>query len=623
MSYRTKRLAILLGSILLITSTAGCSTNTSENTEQSGDLSDSTSDSTVTSDGILNADDMFTERDLAGSYDEASATIITLSDGASSCDSASVSVTDDTITITGEGTYLLSGSLSDGQIIVDVKDSEKVQLVLDGVTITNSSSAAIYVREADKVFLTLADGTSNSLSVTGDFVAIDDNNIDGVIFSKADLTLNGTGTLTIDCAYKHGIVSKDDLVIADGTYQITAASHALSGKDSVRIADGTFFLNAGTDGIHSENTDDGEKGFIFLLDGDYTINCESDAMDASYILQIENGTYQITAGDDGLHSDSALYVMNGDITIASCYEGLEGETITIEDGSISITASDDGLNAASASTSADTDADSTDNQNTTGFGGKFGGEDPFESDDSCMITINGGCLTIDADGDGIDSNGNLLINGGEIYIEGPENDGNGALDYAGNAAITGGTVIAAGYSGMAQNFGTDSTQGAMLVSFSSAGNDTITLMDADGNILLTYTPEKSYNCVVLSSPDIIKGGIYTVTSGSQSVSVEMTDLIYGSYGMGGMGTAPGGMGTAPGDMDATPGDMDAAPGDMDTAPEGMDGIPDKGTGKFPDDGMGQAPDGEMKQLPDGETGQTPDFGTEPPFTETQSNELSN
>lgn len=558
MNYRTRRLCVLLGSMLLLTSITGCNVSTAKNTEQTETLSGSA----VSSGEKLNADDMFTERDLAGTYDADSAASITLSDGASFCDSASVSVKDDTITITEEGTYILSGSLSDGQIIVDVGDSEKVQLVLNGVDITNSSSAAVYVREADKVFLTLADSTSNSLAVTGEFVAIDDNNIDGVIFSKADLTLNGTGSLTVDCSYKHGIVSKDDLVITNGTYNITAASHALSGKDSVRIADGTFTLTAGKDGIHSENTDDAEKGFIFLADGDFTINCDSDAMDASGILQVEGGAYRISAGDDGMHSDSALYIINGDITISSCYEGLEGQTITIEDGILSIVASDDGLNAASNSSNTDTtesadrpsdtdfseptdrpsDIDGTelkDRKNGSRPDDKFDGEDPFESDDSCMITINGGSLRINANGDGIDSNGSLFITGGEIYVEGPENSGNGALDYAGSATITGGTVIASGYSGMAQNFGSESTQGAMLVSFSSAGNDTITLMDADGNILLTYTPEKTYDCVVISSPDIIKGETYTVTSGSQSVSVEMSDLLYGSSGMG---SAPGGRG---------------------------------------------------------------------------------
>lgn len=558
MNYRTRRLCVLLGSMLLLTSITGCNVSTAENTEQTETLSGST----VTSGEKLNADDMFTERDLAGTYDADSAASITLSDGASSCDSISVSVTNDTITITEEGTYILSGSLSDGQIIVDVGDSEKVQLVLNGVNITNSSSAAVYVREADKVFLTLADSTSNSLAVTGEFVAIDDNNIDGVIFSKADLTLNGTGSLTVDCSYKHGIVSKDDLVITNGTYNITAVSHALSSKDSVRIADGTFTLTAGTDGIHSENTDDAEKGFIFLADGDFTINCDSDAMDASGILQVEGGAYRISAGDDGMHSDSALYIINGDITISACYEGLEGQTITIEDGSLSIVASDDGLNAASNSSNTDatesadrpSDIDDTelkDRKNGSRPDDKFNGEDPFESDDSCMITINGGSLRINADGDGIDSNGSLLITGGEIYVEGPENSGNGALDYAGNATITGGTVIASGYSGMAQNFGSESTQGAMLVSFSSAGNDTITLMDADGNILLTYTPEKTYDCVVISSPDIIKGETYTVTSGSQSVSVEMSDLVYGSSGMG-------------------------------SAPGGRDSMQDKGKGELPD-----------------------------------------
>ena len=211
---------------------------------------------------------MFTERDLSGEYDESEAVKITLSDDASEVNgnASGVSIEGNTVTITEEGTYHFTGTLSEGQIIVDA-DEAKVQIVLDGVEITCEESAAVYVKSADKVFVTLQDGSQNSLSHTGAYVAVDDNNIDAVIFAKSDLTLNGTGTLTIHAEDGHGIVSKDDLKISGGTYEITAAKHALSGKNSVRIADGTFTLTSGKDGIHVEN-EDTEKGFLYIADGD-------------------------------------------------------------------------------------------------------------------------------------------------------------------------------------------------------------------------------------------------------------------------------------------------------------------------------------------------------------------
>ncbi|MDE7478107.1 MAG: carbohydrate-binding domain-containing protein, partial [Lachnospiraceae bacterium] len=183
---------------------------------------------------------LFSDRDLSGEYDEAKCNKITLSDEGCTTDSKNVTIDGSTVTITGEGDYILNGALRDGMIIVDVDKSEKVQLVLNGVDICSKTSAAIYVKKADKVFVTLADGTENTLANGGTFEAIDDNNIDAVIFSKDDLTLNGTGTLVINSSAAHGIVSKNELVITNGTYQITAASHGMTGKDNVSIADGSF-----------------------------------------------------------------------------------------------------------------------------------------------------------------------------------------------------------------------------------------------------------------------------------------------------------------------------------------------------------------------------------------------
>lgn len=585
MSYNnTKLVAGLLGYALLACSISGCSFDSFSKTatETSSESSSSTTEITY-----LNADDMFTDRDKEVGYDEDTATAITLSDNASSCDSSSVSISDNTITITDEGTYLLTGSLSDGQVIVNA-DDKKVQLVLDSVDINCDTSAALYVKAADKVFVTLASDSENSLSNTSDFVAIDANNIDAVIFSKDDLTLNGSGTLTVTAKYGHGIVSKDDLVITSGTYQITAAKHALSGKDSVRIADGVLTLDAGTDGIHSENTDDDAKGFIYIANGDISITADSDGFDAEETLQVDGGNIEVAAGDDGLHADGDLIITDGTINVTKSYEGLEGMTVTVEDGDISVVSSDDGINAAGDGTSEESsqsgtppekpdDSDSTEdrpeppngfdkNDNSSadsnsdsntnskpadlpdgnagpgdgnggpgggngGPGGGNGGPDGSngglgggmeEATDYNLIQISGGKIYINASGDGIDSNGNLTVTGGEIYVDGPTSGGDGALDCSGTALISGGTVIAVGSSGMAENFDSSSAQGSMITTVSdSMITGDITLTDSEGNTIVSYSPSKEYSSVVISCADLKEGETYTLVAGDTSTSVSL------------------------------------------------------------------------------------------------------
>lgn len=494
------------------------------------------SDNSAISVNSLDTNDMFTDRDKEIGYDETSSVKIYLKDSASTCDSSTVNIKDDTIIISDEGTYILSGSLTNGQIIIDTDSNSKVQLILDNVDINCNTSAAIYVREADKVFITLAPNSVNSLSNTEDFVAIDDNNIDAVIFSKSVLTLNGNGSLNVNAAYGHGILSKDDLKFTGGTYVVSAASSALSGKDSVRIADGEFNITAGKDGIHSENTDNEEKGFIYIAGGSFTINADSDGLDSSCTMQIDGGTFNIAVADDALHSDTDLIINGGNIDISTCYEGLEGQTLTINDGTISLYATDDGFNAAGGADqsgfggpdSPESGGMPDDTKHRMGGGMGHGGG--FDADSDCIITINGGIININAEGDGIDSNGNLIVNGGEIYVSGPTSNADGALDYSGNAIITAGKFVATGSSGMAQNFGSDSTQGSIMVNLSSyaeAGSD-ITLKNENGNILISYTAEKKYNSVLVSCPDITDGGTYTITADGNETTITMDGLIYGN-----------------------------------------------------------------------------------------------
>ena len=270
--------------------------------QNTGGTSDTATENTVTGEtaeaalSLLDTASTFSDRDLEGTWDENEAVDITLSGDTASCEASAVTVDGARVTITGEGVYRLTGSLSDGQIVVDAPDTDKVQLVLDGADITCSSSAAIYALEADKVFITLAEGTENSLANGGSYESIDENNIDAVIFAKTDLTLNGSGGLVITAPAGHGVVSKDDLVVTGGSYEITAAGHGLSGKDSVAIAGGSFVITSGKDGIHAENADDPALGTLYLADGTFTITAQGDAVSAEGALQIDAGTFTLTTG---------------------------------------------------------------------------------------------------------------------------------------------------------------------------------------------------------------------------------------------------------------------------------------------------------------------------------------
>ena len=622
MSYRRKKLlALFFAMALSMTAVAGC-TGTKSSTGNVVSLETETNaeeTSAQSEAGTFSSADMFTERDLAGTYEESGAVYVTLSDDGIAGETDGVVIDGQMVTITAEGTYIFSGTLSEGQIVVDA-DNAKVQIVFDNVDITCASSAAVYVKSAEKVFVTLAEGSQNTLRNTDEYVAIDDNNIDAVIFAKSDLTLNGTGSLTIISAEGHGIVSKDDLKIIGGTYDITAAGHALSEKDSVRIADGTFILTAEKDGIHAENADDEEKGYIYIADGDFTITSDGDGVDASNIVQIEDGTFDITAGggaansqkthesdmpggpgggmpqngekpdgesmpqmgekpdgenmpqdtttdesgtstkgikagggmylnggtyqidsaddsihsnanitiadgtytlatgDDGVHADDALTVNGGTITVTESYEGLEGLTVTINDGTIDITARDDGVNAAGG----------TDQSGFGTFGDHFKGMDSADdeteetTDNEMWMELNGGYIHILTGGDGVDSNGDLTINGGEIYIDGPSDNGNSAIDYGdrSSAYVNGGTLVAIGSSGMAEGMSDSSKQEVLMVKLGEqmeAGD--VELTDNEGNVIVSYTALKSYDCVIISTAEVESGATYTLTTSGTTTEV--------------------------------------------------------------------------------------------------------
>ena len=582
----------------------------------------------------VSASDVFSDRDLETGYDKNSAAVIKLNVKSASCSSDAVKTKGSKITITDEGTYIISGTLQDGMIVVDADKSDKIQIVLNGANISSLTSAAIYVLKADKVFITTAAKSENTLSNGGTYKAVDENNIDSVIYSKEDLTLNGEGSLAINAKAGHGIVSKDSLVLAGGEYNITAEKHGISGKDDVSVAYGNYKIVSGKDGIHAENTDDESLGFVYISGGTFDITSEGDGISGGAFGQIENGSfkiktgggseaasnnhtpekgdmhkpghwgggrpdkpqgtppdapqdmskdmpqdtppdteensnstntdtasikgikadgdlyldggefeinseddclhsnsnivitkgdYKMASGDDGVHADSDVSISDGTINISECYEGIEGKTINISGGDISLVSSDDGLNASGGA-------------DGSGYGGRG---DSFSASDDVYISISGGTININASGDGVDSNGSLAISGGQTYVSGPSNSGNGALDYNGEAIISGGIFAASSVSGMAQNFSTSSGRGAMLVTTEAGtSGDEISLTGKDGNVLVSWKAEKDYSCVNISCPELVKGETYTLTAGKTVSEITMTDLIYGEE----EGRMPGAMG---------------------------------------------------------------------------------
>ena len=294
---------------------------------------------------LVSVTDIVTDRDLEGTWEEDGATKISLSDDGCAVDGAGAVADGTTVTITAGGTYVLTGQMSAGQVVVNA-DGEKVQLVLDGASVTSTDSAAILVRAAKKVWLTLADGTQNKLATSGSFAEDDEYSIDDAVWCKSDLTINGTGALTVSSAEGHGIVCKDELALVSGDVEVEAARHAVQAQDAACVVAGTWSLTAGTDGIHCGDDDDAEKGSVLIVGGTVSIDAASDGVDAANVLEVDGGEVTVSAGDDGLHSERALQVDGGTVTVSKGYEGLEGSTVTVNGGVIDVTSSDDGVNAA-------------------------------------------------------------------------------------------------------------------------------------------------------------------------------------------------------------------------------------------------------------------------------------
>ncbi|MBO0441296.1 carbohydrate-binding domain-containing protein [Candidatus Enterococcus ikei] len=523
----------------------------------------------------------YDEEDFDESYDEKTATKIELNDSSSKIEGSGASEKDNVISITTGGTYILSGSYN-GQIKVSAAN-ETVHLILNNTSITNTSSSAIYVEQAKKVITTLAEGSKNSLTDGAEYVfgSADETEPDAVFFSKDDLTINGTGTLDVTGKYSNGIRSKDDLVITNGIINVTTKNNGIKGKDSVSIADGTFNLNTTAgDGIQANNSTDPDKGWIAIDGGTFTIqsgndgiqaetnlsiakakiklqtadgykdqtldttasykglkasgnividdgtfdlNTADDAIHSNAAVTINKGAFSIASGDDGIHADSDLLINNGTITVNNSYEGLEGATVTINDGDISVYATDDGINAAGGSSG---ESEHEGQFGADSFGEPGGGQPGGGGDSTKFIEINGGTTYVNADGDGIDSNGDIRMAAGTLIVNGPTDDGNAALDYDGTFTISGGIFVASGSSGMAMSASDSSSQAALSLYFDETqkAETLINLKNASGKTILSVAPTKDFSHIAISSPDLKVGETITLSSGGNDSSTAKNGL---------------------------------------------------------------------------------------------------
>ena len=522
-----------------------------------------------------------TDKDKNTEYDKTSAVKIKLNNSSIDCSSSSVSINGTTATIRLPGTYVVSGKLDDGQIIVDVDKKEDVHLILDGADITCSDNAPIYIMSADKTIITLAENSENILTDSKDLTFSDavSEEPNATLFSKDNLTINGSGSLTVNANFNNGIQTKNHLKILGGNITVTAPNDALKGKDSVTITDGTFDLYTKGDGVVSSNSEETGLGYIHITGGKFNITADGkgingatliitkggsfditsvdDAMHSNGDITIADGEFTLTSDDDGIHSDSDLTINAGTISITKSYEGIESGGVTINGGDISIYASDDGINVASGN----------DNSSTGGMWGK----DMFASDSSCNLVFTGGNVYVNCSGDGLDSNGTIEMSGGNVVVYGPDSSANGALDYGISFEITGGNFIATGASGMSENITDSSTQCGALLNFTgSLGGTMITVTDSDNNVIASIKSSKNWGSLNISTPAMKTGETYSIycdgtISGGTMIGPDcyvggtlsnatslgtftQTDIVFGEGrgmggpgGMGGMG-GPGGMG---------------------------------------------------------------------------------
>ena len=553
-----KKLYIIISLVLTALLLCACG-----KTQESGGTSSETGGETVKTD--ISTDEMdfaFTNNDLSFGYDESSA--------------VTADENEDIIKITAEGTYVVTGRHT--QITVSAPDTAKIKIVLKNAEIVNTNGPSIYVTEADKVFITAYEGTKNTVSDGSEYSSeYSDRNVDGAIFSRADLCLNGNGTLSVNGNYKCGIVSKDDLVICGVTLNITSAGRGIEGKDCVKSADAVISITAGGDGIKSTNTEDENRGYVYIESGSYVITAENDGIEAetavkitggdftlktgggsengsvhtesfngrgfdknpqtasaentesakaikcSALITIDGGDFEIDSADDAVHSNGDIEINGGDFNISSGDDGIHADdALIINGGNIKISKSYEGLEGTAITvsggradiTASDDGINAAGGNDSSSIGGRPG-ENSFSSDSAAQINITGGYILVNAAGDGVDSNGSVSMSGGVLLVSGPTDSGNGAFDYNSSAVITGGTAILCGSRGMAQGFSQSSSQASFMYTLDSTAKAgaSLAVTDSSGTVIASFIPSKQYGNIVVSSPKLTVGGSCTVTIG--------------------------------------------------------------------------------------------------------------
>jgi hypothetical protein len=511
-------------------------------------------------------------------YDESEVVEVALTGDSAETDSDAVSVDGGTVTITAAGTYRLSGSLA-GQVVVDTEDDGIVRLILDDAEISSSTTSALAILDAEKAMVVLADGSANSLSDGSDY-GTDGEEPNAALYSAADLTITGTGALAVEGNANDGIASQDGLILDSGTLTVTAADDGIRGKDYLVVDDADVTVTAAGDGLKSDNADDVTAGYVYLAGGTVRVSAggdgvaaESDvivgggtvavvsgggsgasvAEDASakglkgaISVVIGGGTIDVDAADDAVHSDGVVSITDGTVTLASAddgvhaetdltvaggtltldaYEGLESAVITISGGDLALTTADDGINVAGG--------DSTAADGMPGGGA-------MEASDAYQLTITGGSTVIDAEGDGLDSNGYATMTGGTVVVNGPTGDGNGAIDVNGTFDVSGGTLVAAGSAGMAVAPDTASAQGWVSATFDSVqpAGSSVEILAGDGTVVGTYTAEKDFSSLIYSSAGVETGAEYQVVVDGAATTVTAGEHTGGMGG--GMGGGRGG-----------------------------------------------------------------------------------
>ena len=555
----------LSAAVLLAGCTSGADSTPSE------DISDGSVAEQATTSSEPEADESgmdfsYSSRDLDASYNAENATYIRLSDDSVEVQGLGATAVDGTVSVSAAGTYVVSGSIADGRIVVEAGDEDKVQIVLSNASVCSQDGPAISILSADKCFVTLEQDSTNAL-VDGSAYTLEEgaDEPNAALYSKADLTLNGAGSLSIEGNWRHAVCSKDDLVITGGTYDVSAVEDAFRGKDCVKIADGSFTVEAGGDGFVSTNEEDETRGFVSidggtfdisaqddgiqaytharLAGGEFSIDSGDDAVHSDGSASVAGGTYDITAVDDAFHAETTLEVIDGTARVVSCYEGLEAQCVYLRGGTVHVTADDDAVNAASpsadglfseavasssdpagegslsaadpssapaAGASAGAPAGEADVRGATPESGMAEGGVGM-GDSSCVIEISGGYYVLTSGGDTLDSNGSIAIAGGTVLAQGAPNTDDYVLDYDIEATIDGGTLIALGGREMAQNL-TSGSQAFGMASVSGSAGKTVAIVDREGSVLGSFTAVYDFDTVVASVSGMQDGETYGIVA---------------------------------------------------------------------------------------------------------------